>query len=333
MKAIASKHGGVQLTEIPKPEVKDNYVLIKTSYSAISPGTELSLINKSADQPIYLGYSASGIVEEAGNGVTHVKKGQKVACYGAPYVRRAEYLLVPKNLVAFVPEHVDLKEAAFAGLGAIGIHALRQADLHFGEHVVVVGLGILGQIIAQVAEAAAYRVIGYDLLQKRCDKLVETGVPGIVNSKEKLEEKIQAQTDGDGVDSVLLCAGGQTSGLIDQSLNLIRDRGEIMIVGDLKMDFSRELMFKKEARVSISRAGGPGRYDAAYERDSIDYPLGYVRWTEGRNIAEYIRLLSERRLDIPPLFSNIISLNDAPNAYELFTSDPENTLGVLVDFT
>lgn len=333
MKSIVCQNGHVLVSEIEKPEMKDNYVLVKTHYSGISPGTELMQINKKLNKKTHLGYSASGVVEAVGEGVSHLKKGDKVACYGAPYVKHSEYLLVPKNLAAPVPDHVNLKEAAFTGLGAIAIHSLRQADLRFGEHIVVVGLGILGQIIAQISDAASFRLIGYDLLQKRCNQLQNAGIGTVVNDQNTLEEKVMEQTNEQGADTVLLCANGKQDEIIDQALNMIRDRGQIVIVGDLEMNFSRELFFKKEANISISRAGGPGRYDTSYERDNIDYPLGYVRWTEGRNIIEYIRLLSEGRINISPLLSKIIPINDAPDAYDLFKKDQENTLGVLIDFT
>src|SRR5699024_159452 len=219
---------------------------------------------------------------------------------GAPYVMHAERLSVPKNLVTSIPTNVDEKDASFVGHGAIAIHGLRQAELQFGETVVIVGLGIIGQIMCQIANAASYNVIGYDLLKDRCLYLEKSGIK-YENSIESIERLIKELTNDQGVDAVILCAGSSNGDVINKSCKWSRDRGKVVIVGDMNMNFSRKLMFKKEAKVLISRAGGPGRYDVSYEWDSVDYPIGYVRWTEGRNMAEYIRLLSEERLDIGPL--------------------------------
>ncbi|MBA4493303.1 zinc-binding alcohol dehydrogenase [Paenactinomyces guangxiensis] len=332
MKVIASREGQLYIIDVPIPEIKQNFILVKTEYSAVSTGTELLILKQKHKSTRHLGYSATGIVMEVGEGVTHVSPGQRVACYGAPYVKHAEYLLVPKHLAVPVPDRVDPKEAAFVGLGAIAIHALRQANLHFGEAAVIVGLGILGQIMAQVAFAASFKVIAHDILLNRCKKLQETGVTTVCNDIEELEEQIRIQTNGQGADSVLLCVNEKKTNLIDKGLAWIRDRGKVVIVGDLKTEFSRELMFRKEAQVLISRAGGPGRYDVTYERDGIEYPIGFVRWPEGRNSEEYIRLCSERRLKIAPLITQTVSINEAPSAYDLLVNHPPDTLGVLIQY-
>ncbi|WP_227013774.1 zinc-dependent alcohol dehydrogenase [Paenibacillus psychroresistens] len=315
-----------------KPPIEANHVLIETCYSAISSGTELLLKNRMTEHPISLGYSAMGIVQEIGEGITHVSIGQRVACYGAPYVRHAEILAVPRHLVVPLPDECNSQEAAFVGLGAIAIHALRQADLRFGESVVVVGLGILGQIASQIAEASGYRLIGFDLLEERCAKLSEACTAIVYSHEQDVRSAIDSISQQQGADAVIICANGANAGIIDQALGWIRDKGKIVIVGDVKMDFDRELMFAKEAQVLISRAGGPGRYDSSYESKGNDYPISYVRWTEGRNMAEFIRLLAEKRISIEMLISHKMTLSSMTEAYELLHESPQDVLGVLVDY-
>lgn len=323
MKAVVAQFGKVAIADIERLSLPSGHVRIRTEYSAISPGTEMSMIKNSKEQQIVIGYSAVGVVVELGDQVTGLKVGQRVACYGAPYVRHAEELVVPSNLTAAVPDHVSPEEAAFAGLGAIAIHALRIADLRFGESAVVVGLGILGQIIAQISSAAANQVLGLDLNKERVLQMRQH-IDHVYNNQEELEKQIIVTTGGYGADSVILCAGGPGEALINSALKWIRDKGKVVVVGDLTMNFSRELMFGKEAQVLISRAGGPGRYDRGYEFDNKDYPMGFVRWTEGRNVAEYIRLLAEGRIAIQPLISRIVPLNDAVEAYEQY--GPSSTI-------
>jgi threonine dehydrogenase-like Zn-dependent dehydrogenase len=341
MRAIATLQGKIVLKEMDMPVLQAGHVLIRTEYSAISPGTEMGFVKRAPEQATTLGYSAVGIVEQVGEGVENRQVGQRVACYGVPYVRHAEWLAVPTNLTANVPSHVSAEEAAFAGLGAIAIHALRVADLRFGESAVVVGLGILGNIIAQISNAAAYRTIGFDLNGERAARLRQQGqtqgngqghgLSYVYDEQSQLEESLAEATGGIGADAVILCASGPGEPLINRALQWIRDRGKIVIVGDLTMEYNRGLMFGKEAQMLISRAGGPGRYDAQYERDNRDYPIGYVRWTEGRNIGEYIRLLAEGRISVKPLITNIYPLERASEAYTNY-ENPTQTIATLIKY-
>lgn len=316
MKAVAALKGSIIITKAEGPvAVPEGHVRIRTELSAISPGTELSFLMKGSEKPSMLGYSAVGIIEKVGDRASGFRAGQRVACYGAPYVRHCERLTVPSNLIALVPDHVRPEEAAFGGLGAIAIHALRTADLRFGESAVIVGLGILGQMIAQIASAASYRVLALDLNASRADMLRAQGMEHVFTEHDRLQNRLDAVTDGHGADCAILCAGGPGEELINRSLSWIRDRGKIVVVGDLSTSFSRAQMFGKEAQVLISRAGGPGRYDPGYEKDNRDYPIGFVRWTEGRNLAEYIRLLAEKRISILPLISHRYRLEEAQAAY------------------
>lgn len=334
MRIVTTQRGVIQTQTVQDPSCEDGHVVVDTVYSAISPGTEISAINRSKEieDSIVLGYSAAGIVKEVGAGVEHVRVGQRVACYGGPYVRHAEQIVVPRNLIVPVPDHVDLREASFVAHGAIAIHALRQSDLRFGETAVVVGLGILGQLLCQLANAAGFRVIGFDLMQERCEQLRASGAGTACVNAEELAEAIRERSDVAGADAVFICAGGKAGGLIDQALEWLRDRGKVVIVGDVKTEFNRNKLFAKEAQVIISRAGGPGRYDAVYEHGGVDYPIGYVRWTEGRNMGEYIRMLAEGRVSVGSMITSSVSVDEAARVYGQLMGDPGSQLGVVFSY-
>jgi threonine dehydrogenase-like Zn-dependent dehydrogenase len=332
MKSIVAVDGKVEIMDETIPEIKDGYLLIKTSFSAISPGTELGLLALSMDAKRSLGYSAVGTVVKCGNHTEPFSENEMVACYGAPYVKHAEYLLVPKTLCSSIPRSVDPKEAALAGLGAIAIHSLRVGNLQFGESVVVVGLGILGQLIGQIALAAGYQVLPYDISAERSNLFQSiTGVESYTTI-EDLKDAISTKTKGFGADAVLLCAGGKESTLTKECLHWIRDKGKAVIVGDIEPNFPRDLMFGKEAQILIARAGGPGRYDPLYERRATDYPYGFIRWTEGRNVEEYIRLLSENRLKVAPYLNDVVPLKHAPSAYLQLKDKKSSVLTKVIEF-
>lgn len=330
MKALVSHIGQAVITDELPPQIKNNFVLVKTAYSAISPGTELTSLRMMRDQPHPLGYSASGIALEVGENVADIQPGQPVACYGTPYVKHAEFLLVPKHLVVPVPSEVGLDEASTVGLGGIAIHALRQAALQFGETVIIVGLGILGQIMARIAHAACLKVIALDLLPERREALSSVRGITVCSRVEDIAGMVDKMTGSLGADAVLHCAGGHQKELLDQSFDWLVDRGKIVIVGDLYMEYTRARMFAKEAQVIISRAAGPGRYDRQYEYEGCDYPPGYVRWTEGRNLREYIHLLAERRIDIRALFTKRVPMTEAGKLYEAYGSNPQSLIGALL---
>ena len=315
MKYIGARNGKVAIFETEIPQAKPGYVLIKTSYSAISPGTEITMMGNSKGDIVPLGYSAAGVIEAVGENVEGYQKGDRVACYGAPYVYHAEYLLVPKTLVCHVPDHVDLKEACLAGIGAISIHALRKADLQFGETSLVVGLGIFGQLIGQIAENAGHQVIALNRSKPRAEVFKEnTGIDTFTDEVE-MESYLKEITNGHGADAVFLCTGGDSSYLTNKSLEWCRDKGKSVIVGDLQPNYERTNMFAKEIDILISRAGGPGRYDLSYERDAVDYPYGQVRWTEGRNTAEFVRLLAKNRITVSDYVTNVTDLNNIDATY------------------
>ncbi|MCR2822058.1 zinc-dependent alcohol dehydrogenase [Lederbergia panacisoli] len=330
MKSIVASNTKVKIIEKEIPEIKPSYILIKTLYSAISPGTEIGMIENSGGKEYAIGYSAVGTAIECGDNVEEIQKGDIVACYGAPYVHHSEYLLVPKTLCAKVPQKVTAEEASLCGLGAIAIHALRIANLQFGETVVVAGLGVLGQLIAKIADAAAINVLAYDISEERTNMLENIKSFSKVDD---MELAIDQSTNNHGADAVLLCAGGKRSILTKQSLGWIRNKGKVVIVGDIEPDFPRALMFGKEAQILISRAGGPGRYDKIYEQQAIDYPYGFIRWTEGRNIGEYLRLVDEKRIYVQPFIKEKVSLSDAPGVFVSLMNKKTTTLTKLIDYS
>ncbi|WP_158560960.1 zinc-dependent alcohol dehydrogenase [Paenibacillus contaminans] len=329
MKSAKSLNGKLTIVDIPIPEVTDQSVLVKTDYSAMSTGTELMVLGW-AQSDVFLGYSATGIVQSVGKDVTHVKAGQRVACYGVP--THGEYFLGYKHHVTPVPDHVDPQEAAFAGIASIGVQALRQADLRFGETVVVLGLGILGQLIAQLARAAAFRVIAVDHMEERCDLMDSTGLLKACRNGDEVKEQLLQLTGGKGADAVLICASSKTHRLVDQGIEWIRDKGKVVIVGDTNTEFDRNALFAKEAQITISRAGGAGRYDQEYEKEGKDYPYGYIRWTMGRNLEEFVRLLADGRLNIKPLITGVYSLETMETGYRQAKEAPRETMGLMVKF-
>ncbi|MFB6362806.1 zinc-binding alcohol dehydrogenase [Paenibacillus elgii] len=327
MRAVKGINGTAQVLELPNPEALPQFVKVRTDYSVVSVGTELLMIRSNEDAN--LGYSASGVVVEVGEGVTHVVPGQRVACYGVPAHR--EFLLVPKHLVVPVPEGVTQQEAAFVGIGAIAVHALRQAELRFGETIIVVGLGILGQAIAQIAHAACYRVIGLELMEERCRMLEAIGAIAC-RSQEELQKAIKSDPSCNGADAVMLCASSRKNSMVDDAISWLRDRGRVVIVGDTGTEFDRDLLFMKEASIHISRAGGPGRYEETYEQQGVDYPIGYVRWTEGRNMGEFLRLIAEKRIDMQSLITHECELDELPAMYRSCLEKPQESMGIVVRY-
>lgn len=320
VKALQAHDGVVKIAEIEQPELFEAGVLVETHYTAVSPGTERLLIEGSKQGVRQLGYSAVGKVKKVGQSVKSVRVGDMVACYGAPYVGHMEQLVVPEPLVAKCSAEVLPKHASFAAHGTIAIHAIRQGQLQFGESVVVIGLGVLGQMIAKICAAASYEVICYEPNAKRAVMLKDTPGLEVFSDLTKMEQHIMDFTNGYGVDAVLLCAGGKHSETTSRSLEWVRKQGRIVIVGDVEPQFNREQLFVKEAVITISRAGGPGRYDVRYEKEAIDYPYHYVRWTEGRNLAAYIRLLERKAIDVSDFVQLEIPFEDSAGVYDILES-------------
>ncbi|CAH0119201.1 MULTISPECIES: zinc-binding alcohol dehydrogenase [unclassified Paenibacillus] len=337
MKQLVASGGKAKLADTPEPGLgpeQTNRALVKLRYSAISPGTELGLLNNPhTPDGFALGYSAAGEVVEIGPEVATLRKGDLVACYGSPYVYHGELLSVPERLCVKLASAERLREGAFVGLGAIAIHSVRRMNLQFGETVWNVGLGLLGQLIARVCANANYRVFATDKNEQRVELAQRSGIRDAYTADDaRLDERMQAYTGGCGFDAVSLNAHTKREGMLDMCLDRLAFRGVLSIVGNVPTAFDREKLFRKEADIVIARAGGPGRYDATYEEKGVDYPQGYVRWTEARNMAEYVRQLEAGLLNVSSYITHEIELERAAEGYEMLRHERGVALGVVIRY-
>ncbi|MFX0202005.1 MAG: bi-domain-containing oxidoreductase, partial [Candidatus Hodarchaeota archaeon] len=362
------KTGKVSLKNIPDPKVKPGCLLVRNAYSVVSIGTERmkvdigkkSLVGKARERPEQvkqliehakktglldtykkainridrltpLGYSSAGIVEEVGEGVTGFKAGDRVACGGSGH---AEYIIVPKNLCALVPESVSLEAAAFTTLGAIALHSVRQSEATVGDNIAVIGLGLVGQIVVQVLNVAGCGIVGIDIDDMKLKVAKEGGVDLVVNRDDKgLIRRIFDFSNGFGVDAVIVTASTQTNDPIELAPKILRDRGKVIMVGISKMDIPWKSYYEKEIDIQLSRSYGPGRYDPVYEEKGMDYPVGYVRWTQRRNMIAFLELLSKDRIDLKKITTHRFDFREAEKLYEnLYKNKLNNFLGGLFQY-
>ena len=332
-------NGEIVVREVDTPAMRDAGVLSRTAYSLISTGTEtMGIRNRrqnpnpdAADAPV--GYANSGTVIAVGKDVTGFEVGDRTGNYGSPscFGGHVETCCIGRNLAVKLPENVSHKEAAFTGLGGIAMQAVRRAGLAFGDIAVVTGLGVLGQLIARICHSAGYQVFASDFLEDRLKIAGDAGI-NTINAAEDVVSAVQKATDGQGADAVLIVAATDSAEPITQALKMIRFGGRVVMVGVTKMEVDRSLFFAKEAEFVISRAAGPGRYDPTYEGEGVDMPYPFVRWTEGRNLKEFIRLISEKRVRVDDLVSHEFAVEDAAKAYEQILDRPQETLGVLLKY-
>jgi len=361
------KSGNIRLEEVCSPALKSGGVLIRTQYSVISAGTEgmkvkegkLSYVGKARARPDQvkkvvqsikqqgllstykkvmnkldsltpLGYSASGIVVEVGRGAEEFKVGQRVACAGAGYANHAEINFVPKNLVVAVPDDVSMEQAAFSTIGAVALQGLRQAEMQLGEVACVIGLGLLGQLTVQLLKASGVQVIGIDLMSSRCELAKKLGASAAVRpDASELDFLVKQLTGGIGVDCIFITAGGDSNGPVELAVDVARDRARVIDVGKTRLDLPWNAYFEKELDVRFSRSYGPGRYDPNYEEKGIDYPVGYVRWTERRNMDAFIQLLATDKLDLAPIISSVRPFDQAEQVYQSIAKGGGDVLGVV----
>ncbi|WP_368111876.1 bi-domain-containing oxidoreductase [Bacteroides nordii] len=338
------KSGQTMLEEVPSPQVKSGSVLIKTSRSLVSLGTErmlvefgkANLIEKARQQPdkvkqvldkiktdglqptleavfnklgqpLPLGYCNVGTVVAIGKGVTELKVGDRVASNG----QHAEFVCVPKNLVAKVPDNVSDEEAAFTVIGSIGLQGIRLLNPQLGETVVVTGLGLIGLIAAQLLKANGCKVIGIDFDEEKIQLARAKGIVAINPAKGTDPVKfVMEETDQIGADAVLITASAKTNDVIHQAAEMSRKRGRIVLVGVIGLDIRRDDFYKKELTFQVSCSYGPGRYDENYENKGIDYPLPFVRWTEKRNFDTILQAISMGNLDVKSLITEEVELKD-----------------------
>ena len=332
--------GDIIVKEVDPPVLGDSGILSDTAYSLISTGTETMGIRARRKDPdpnradAQVGYTNSGTVIAVGENVREeYQVGDRVGNYGAPsaFGGHAETCFIGRNLAVKLPDNVTLQDAAFTGLGGIAIQAVRRANLTFGEIVVVTGLGVLGQLIARVCQSAGYHTIASDFLEDRL-KLAESAGITAVNAADDVGAVVKAASGGHGADAVLIVAATESAEPITQALDMIRFGGRIVMVGVTKMEIDRTKFFAKEADFVISRAAGPGRYDPNYEFGGVDVPYPYVRWSGGRNIREFIRMLAEKRVRVDDLVSHEFPVEQAADAYEQILERPKETLGVLLKY-
>ena len=291
------------------------------------------------DQPQPPGYSSAGTVVAVGEGVSDLQTGDRVACAGAGFAVHAEIACVPRLLVARIPEsasggHVSFDEAAFATLGAVALHGVRTSQAEIGNIVAVIGLGLMGQITVQLLKAAGCRVVGMDIDDSRTTTARDLGAEFVASSAPTSREFCSEISRGVGVDSVIITAETSSSEPVNLAGEVARDRAIIVAVGTVGMEIERKAYYEKELDFRISRSYGPGRYDSVYEQKGRDYPIGYVRWTENRNMEAFLQLLAERKIDMGSLVTHRFPVDEAARAYELIAGRArERYLGVVIQYS
>jgi predicted dehydrogenase/threonine dehydrogenase-like Zn-dependent dehydrogenase len=362
------RDGKTTVADIPTPGVRPKAALVRTAASLVSAGTERmlvefagkSLVGKARsrpdlvrqvldkarregllttleaafnrlDQPMSLGYSSAGTIITVGEGLEGFQVGDRVACAGGGFAVHAEYAVVPEKLLALLPPQVDFESAAFTTLGAIALHGFRLAQPQLGEKVAVIGLGLLGLLSVSIARAAGCSVFGVDLDPARVALAQQFGAIAVLRSE--ADASGRAFTQGHGFDAVLICADTKSNDPVELAGVLARDRGHVISVGAVGNDLPRKIYFEKELHFQVSRSYGPGRYDLAYEEGGQDYPYGYVRWSEGRNLDAFVNLLASGEVDVKPLISHRFPIDRSPEAYDLITGKvKEPFLGVLLTY-
>ena len=356
----------ITVEEVPAPGCQPGGVLVRTVASLISSGTEratvklgsMSLLGKALERPdlvktlvqrlrttgvasvvatvrakldraVALGYSAAGEILEVGEGAQEFQVGQRVACAGLNYASHAELIWVPRSLCVPIPENVDYESAAFVALGSIAMQGVRVAEVKVGEHVAVLGLGLVGLVTAQILQAAGCTVWGVDPDPDRVALARELGVAFATSDSDFISAGDLPR--GGGADAVIITAATKSNQPIDLAGQIARDRAVVVVVGDVRVDVPREHYYRKELQVRYSRSYGPGRYDPAYEEKGIDYPPGYVRWTEKRNMQAFLDMVAAGKIDVPRLVTHRFEITRATEAYELLTGKGKH-LAILLDY-
>ncbi|MFD4480028.1 bi-domain-containing oxidoreductase [Streptomyces sp. NPDC058471] len=361
------KSGELTLLDVPVPGCKADGVLVRSAFSLISTGTELmkvseagmSMVGKARSRPDQvakvmqsvatngvpatyrkvmgkldsytpLGYSLCGVVEQVGSGIDDVSVGDLVACAGNEHALHAELNWVPKNLYTPVPDGLAPRHAAFGTVGSIAMQGVRQGEPQLGEVALVIGLGLIGQLVVQLLVAAGVRVVGVDPDPSRCELAERLGAAACGDpASAAVEAAVAELTAGHGVDQVYLAAGGGTNGPVELAAKLCRDRGRVVDIGKCRLDLPWNAYYEKELDVRFSRSYGPGRYDPSYELEGRDYPIGYVRWTERRNLACFLDLVARGSVDVEPLISHIADFDDAVETYQRLKDGDLKAVAVL----
>jgi predicted dehydrogenase/threonine dehydrogenase-like Zn-dependent dehydrogenase len=364
------KTGEGFVADVPAPIAQHGRVLVRTVASLVSAGTErafvelgrksvvgkaterpdlirkvvqkvqtegllstLAVVRDKLDESHALGYSASGVVVEVGEGVNEFVVGQRVACAGTGYATHAELLSVPKNLCARLPESVDFESGAFATVGAIALQGVRLAEPTLGESIVVIGLGLIGQLTVQLLKANGCRVFGIDLDEAKVNLARQLGADDGCVTGEIAKQKIIDWSRGRGADAVIISAATSSDQPIQLAGEISRLKGRVVAVGLVGMNVPRQIYFQRELTLRVSMSYGPGRYDPEYEEHGHDYPLPYVRWTEGRNIEAFLDLVGSGQVRTSPLVTHRFGIDESNRAYELFSSNNATPyLGIIINY-
>jgi polar amino acid transport system substrate-binding protein len=290
------------------------------------------MVMNKLEAPSPLGYSCAGEVVAVADDIKDIRPGDLVAC-GGQGAYHAEFVAVYRNLCVKLPDTVDLKHAAFCTVASIAIQGIRQADVQTGGNCVVIGLGLIGQLTVQLLNASGIKSIGIDINDFQVRAAVDSGASHAWSrNQEGLEQLILAATHGYGADAVIITAATSSTDPVELAGTLCRQKGKVVIVGAVPTGFSRPNYYKKELDLRMSSSYGPGRYDPAYEEKGTDYPVGYVRWTENRNMQAFVDLLVAGKLKIERLISHIFELEKAPEAYDLILSKKEPFSGILIQY-
>jgi len=372
MKAIIQNYGDgkLEVLDVPAPALKPGGILVRNAFSLVSAGTEKLMVDlarksllgkamarpdlvrqvidktlrdgivttaeavfRKLDAPMPLGYSCSGTVIAVGEGVDDFQVGDMVACAGAGYANHADIVFIPKNLAVKVPEGVTPEEAAFTTLGAISLQGLRLAEVTLGETVAIIGLGLIGLLAAQQAKAAGCVVLGMDTDPGRCALAKSLGANDASTTTGDFRSLCSRVTENRGVDKVLVAAGSSSNEPVTLAGEIARFHGAVVVVGMVGLEIPRREYYEKELIFRISRSYGPGRYDPEYEEKGRDYPFGYVRWTENRNMQAFLRLLAAGKTTVKPLVTHRFPIADGHLAYELITGKTKEAfLGVLLTY-
>ena len=365
------KTGALSVDDVPIPAISSGFVLVRNHYSLISAGTErstvstakASLLGKARQRPDLvkqvletfkkegfaetlkkvrtkletlkeLGYSSAGTVLMSMDTKGIFRPGDRVAC-GGQYASHSGIISVPQNLIVRIPDSVPLDCAAFTTLGSIAIQGVRQANPRIGDFVCVIGLGLLGQITAQILRANGCQVFGVDTSTAMVDLAKKISCrSAITRNDSKLDSEIDFFTEGHGFDSVIITAATKSNDPVELSTSILRQKGVVVIVGAVPMNIPREPYFyKKELELKISCSYGPGRYDHTYEEEGHDYPYGYIRWTENRNMAGFVKLLENQSVDVRPLITHVFDIDQAKKAYDIVTGKvQERSIGILLKY-
>lgn len=364
------KDGKLQVLDVPQPVLSRGMILVRAHYSLISAGTEggtvttarMSYVGKARSRPkdvkqvidtvkqkgpiqtyrdvmkkldahSALGYSAAGEVVQVAPDVKGFRPGDLAACGGAGYANHAEYVAVPSNLCVRLNHDANLRDAAYNTVGAIALQGIRQADLRLGETCAVVGLGLIGHLTALMLRASGVRVIGIDVTPSAVELARRHCVDvGFTTDEAGLENKVHEYTGGIGADAVIITAGTSSDGPINLAGRIAKHKGRVVIVGWVGTAFDQDTYYKKELDLRLSCSYGPGRYDPAYEEGGVDYPVGYVRWTENRNMQAFQQLLQSGRIDLGYASTHTFKLDDAPAAYDMILEREEPFIGILIEY-